>query len=346
MRTTRSLGPLLAAGGLAYLGWRALRPAEEADLRGQVALITGGSRGLGLLMAKELAVLGCKLVICARNEPELRRAQGELEQLGAEVLAEVCDVGVREQVETLVGNTLERFRRIDIVVNNASIIQVGPLASLTVEDMEAAMAVNFWGTVYTTFAALPAMRRQGYGRILNIDSIGGRVAVPHLLPYDCAKFATRGFSEGLRAELAVEGITVTTILPGLLRTGSPLNALFKGRRELEYLWFSAADSVPLLAMAPQRAARRIVQALRRGEAELTLSLPAKALGLLHDLFPGATMGLLALSNRMLPAADGPNAAVKGMAVDLPAEADPLRRRVDRLGEATNQFAGTKTYPGR
>jgi NAD(P)-dependent dehydrogenase (short-subunit alcohol dehydrogenase family) len=331
-----SLGTLLLGARLGYMAYQALNPPKEADMAGQVVLITGGSRGLGLLLARELALLGSRIAICARRPDELEAARAELEALGAQVLAVPCDVADRDQVNTMVNQVTARFGRIDVLVNNASIIQVGPLDSLTLQDFESAMDVNFWGVVNTTWAVLPAMRAQRSGRVVTIDSIGGRVAVPHLLPYDAAKFAARGFSEGLRAELAGTGVHVTTILPGLMRTGSPLNATFKGQHALEFLWFAAADSVPLLAMSAERAAHRIVQAIRRGETEVTLTWQARTLGLLHDLFPSTTQATLGLVNRLLPKSAGPTGAIAGRDIQLPETVAPLRRRLEELGDRTHQ----------
>lgn len=100
------------------------------------------------------------------------------------------------------------------------------------------------------------MRARRRGRIVNITSIGGKVGMPHLLPYTCAKFATVGLSEGLRAELGREGIRVTTIVPGLMRTGSHLKAMFRGQHEQEFTWFSLGASLPLVSMGAERAARQ------------------------------------------------------------------------------------------
>ena len=152
------------------------------------------------------------------------------------------------------------------------------------------MAINFWGTVNVTLAALRYMRRQGHGRIANITSIGGKVAVPHLLPYSCAKFAAVGFSEGLRAELAGTGVKVTTVVPGLMRTRGETHAMFKGKRPLERAWFSVAAETPGLAMSARRAARRIVRAVERGQAEIVVGIPAKMLRLAKDLFPERDAG--------------------------------------------------------
>lgn len=296
---------LVAAGlGAVLIGRKIVQHLREIDLRGQVVLITGGSRGLGFLLAREFAREGCRLVICARKEEELKRAQEDLEREGAKVLAIKCDVSDRLEVERLVDRATGHFGRIDILVNNAGIIQVGPIGIMTVQDFENALNVMFWGVLYHIFAVLPQMLKRRSGRIVNITSIGGKVSVPHLIPYNCAKFAAVALSEGLRAELAREGINVTTIAPGLMRTGSHLNALFKGDQEGEFTWFSLGASLPFVSMDAERAARQIVKATKRGESERILSLPANILALFHGLFPGAIADILGLVNSILPGASG------------------------------------------
>src|SRR4028118_1710484 len=208
--------------GAAVRGWR------NYDLSGKTVLITGASRGLGLVMARELIREGARLAICARDEVELERAHADLLGGGAEVLALPCDVTDKEQVKKMVEAVRSHFGQIDVLINNAGMITVGPMDVMTIEDYEAAMKIHFWAPLYTTLAVLPEMRQRREGRIVNISSIGGKIAAPHLLPYSASKFAETGFSEGLRAELASSGIVVTTICPGLMRTGSPYNAIFKG----------------------------------------------------------------------------------------------------------------------
>jgi NAD(P)-dependent dehydrogenase (short-subunit alcohol dehydrogenase family) len=222
----------LGVGLAGYAVARKLRTAVE--LNGKVVLITGSSRGLGLAMAQEFAKRGCKLVICARDERELQVATEELARAGATVLGVPCDLGDRQQVERMIEQATLKFGGIDVLVNNAGIITVGPLESQTLEDFEDAMRVMFWGTVYPTLAVLPQMIARRSGSIANITSIGGKVSVPHLLPYSCAKFAAVAFSEGLRAELGRFGLKVTTVVPGLMRTGSHVNAYFKGNNQAEY----------------------------------------------------------------------------------------------------------------
>jgi short-subunit dehydrogenase len=295
--TTAGLGTLVAAREFARYR-RAIR------LPGRTALVTGGSRGLGLVIGRQLAREGVRLAICARDPEELERASADLVRQGAEVLAVPCDVTDQEQVEMMVRAVLDRFGRIDILINNAGTIQVGPFEVTTVEDYEQALKTHFWGPLYTTLAVYPWMQKRGMGRIVNISSIGGKISTPHLLPYDASKFALTGFSEGLWAELAKDGIYVTTVIPGLMRTGSPPNAWFKGQHRLEYAWFSISDSIPIVSMSAEAAARRIITACQFGDAELILTLPAMVAVRFHGLFPGLTTDLLGLVNRLLPGPGG------------------------------------------
>jgi NAD(P)-dependent dehydrogenase (short-subunit alcohol dehydrogenase family) len=286
----------LAAGRWAWRRWQASRQT----LAGKVVLITGGSRGLGHLLARMMAAAGAQVAICARDAAELERARLNLEVRGAEVLAFPCDVTDAAQVDSLVAETIRHFGRIDILVNNAGVVQVGPLDEMKLYDFRHAMDVNFWGAVHATLAVLPHMRRRGDGQIVNITSIGGKVAVPHLLPYDCAKFAALGFSEGLRAELAKDGVLVTTVVPGLMRTGSVVSAIFKGRTEEEFVWFNKAAHSRLLSMDARRAARRIVEAILLRDPEVVIGWQAKLLRLSNDLFPRLASRALALFDRQLP----------------------------------------------
>jgi NAD(P)-dependent dehydrogenase (short-subunit alcohol dehydrogenase family) len=299
----RNRNLLLAAAGLGagLAAWRLYRRSreEEEELAGRTVLITGGSRGLGLELAREFGASGCRVALCARSPEELARARAELEQRGIPVFVTVCDVSDRMQVHQMVDDVVRHFGEIDILVNNAGAIQVGPVESMHTEDFERAMNVMFWGVLHPTFAVLPRMLHRRYGRMVNIASIGGKVSVPHLLPYNCAKFATVALSEGLNAELRGKGIRVTTIAPGLMRTGSWVTADFKGDSEAERDWFSFSASLPLLAIGTERAAREIVTAVRRGDSERVLSHPAQLLARVHGLFPAATSYLMHLANDLL-----------------------------------------------
>jgi len=213
-----------------------------------------------------------------------------------------CDVTDRGSVQDLVDQVNRGLGPVDVLINNAGVIEVGPAETMSVADYEEALATNFWGMLYPTLAVLPNMRQRRAGRIVNITSIGGKLGIPHLLPYSASKFAAVGFSQGLRAEVAADGIKVVTVVPGLMRTGSPRNAIFRGRHRAEYAWFSISDSLPGLSMSVESAARRIVEACRRGDAEVLFPVVAKVAAVANAMAPGATAGLLSLVNRVLPGA--------------------------------------------
>jgi short-subunit dehydrogenase len=286
---------------------QALRRRDHYDFAGKSVVITGGSRGLGLTIARELADEGARLTLVARDEEELAHAADDLQtrQPFADVYTIAADLRRRADAERTMAQVQEHVGRVDVLVNNAGIIQVGPLDHMKLADYEDAMNTHFWAPLYLTLAALPLMRRQGEGRIVNISSIGGRVSVPHLVPYSASKFALVGLSDGLRAELAKDHITVTTVCPGLMRTGSPVNAMFKGRRPQEYAWFAISDSLPLASIDARRAARQIIEACRRGDAELVITVQAKLAILARTLAPELFADMMVLVNRLLPGpADG------------------------------------------
>ena len=304
MANGKDVAKLTAAAAGVFLLKSVWNQLTEFDLNGKTVLITGGSRGLGLVMAREFAREGARLVLCARDETELQRARTDVESLGVEVMTVPCDVTNNQSVTEMIEHIEAHFGGVDVLVNNAGVIQVGPIEVMTPEDFETAMQAHFWGPLNTILAVLPSMRAKKSGRIVNISSIGGKVSVPHLVPYSASKFALVGLSKGLRTELMKDGIKVTTVCPGLMRTGSPRNADFKGKHQLEYAWFSISDALPLLTVSAENAARQIVRACKRGQAELVISVPAKVAVLFESLFPEAMSQILAIVNQVLPEAGG------------------------------------------
>ena len=302
------VAPLLVVTGASLVLARRLGSRAGYDLRGRTVLITGGSRGLGLALAREMAAQGARMIICGRDSGSLERATASLANAGAEVLAISADVTDPGSVADMVEAVRQRYGHVDVLVNNAGVIEVGPARSMSLADYEEAMATNYWGMLHPTLALLPEMRARRSGRIVNITSIGGKLGIPHLLPYSASKFAAVGFSQGLRAELAGEGIKVVTVCPGLMRTGSPRNAIFRGQHRSEYAWFSISDALPGLSISAESAARRIVAACRRGDAEVLFPLPAKVASVINAVAPGLTAGVLATVDRLLPDGEGADSA--------------------------------------
>ncbi len=306
----------LSAAGVYAARKLARSASREFDLDGKVVLITGGSRGLGLALAKEFGRHGSRLALCARDAGDLQEACSGLEREGIYAEPFACDITKELEIAPLVARVIERFGRIDVLVNDAGLIKVGPLQSFEHSDFEEAMDLMFWAPLNLTFSVLPHMKQQGAGQIVNITSVGGRVSVPHLLPYCCAKFAFVGFSTGLSTELASKGIHVLTVVPGLMRTGSYLNARFTGSTRQEFAWFGLLGNLPGFSVAAGYAASCIRQAVERQRRMCTISLPAKLLIASEAVLPETTRKIFRLINDvLLPGSDEKGSSVSGKLLD-------------------------------
>ena len=299
MKIPTRIAPALAAAGTVLVA-RTLRRREAVSFAGLSVVIAGASRGLGLVLARELGAEGARLTLLARDRDELARAREDLRSRGVDVEVIACDLRDQEEAQAAIEQVVQRHGRIDVLINNAGVIQAGPLEHMEIADFEDSMAVHLWGPLYTMYAAAPHMKRQGGGRIVNIASIGGLVAVPHLLPYCTSKHALVGLSDGMRAELAKDDILVTTVCPGLMRTGSHINALFKGQHRAEFAWFSIGDSLPLASIDAERAARQIVDACRHGDPHLTITIQARVAAIVDRVAPNLMARVMILVNRLLP----------------------------------------------
>jgi NAD(P)-dependent dehydrogenase (short-subunit alcohol dehydrogenase family) len=291
----------------AFAAWLIVRiiRALRFSLKDKLVLITGGSRGLGLVLARHICARGGNVALIARDHEELARAKADLARYGGKVVTVQCDLLDAAQIHSAVRHVIDRFGKIDILINNAGIIEVGPLEHMRREDFERAMELHFWAPFELISRIVPEMRICGGGRIVNISSVGGKVAIPHLAPYNASKFALTGFSDAIRAELARDNIHVTTVAPGMMRTGSHVNARFKGKHDIEFAWFAASAGAPLVSMNADRAARKILAACRRGQPSLTLTFAARTAILGNALFPNLTGYWMKIVNRFLPeAGDG------------------------------------------
>jgi short-subunit dehydrogenase len=324
----------LTLGSIGLGAWAVSRLLRsDYSFANKTVVITGGSRGLGLTIARRIAKEGGRLALLARDEDELARACDELRALGSEAIPVSCDLLDRTQSLGAIEKVLDRFGRIDVLINNAGIIEIGPLENMRRRDFEKSMALHFWAPFHLMRQIVPHMRRSGGGRIVNIASIGGKVAVPHMAPYSASKFALVGLSDSFRAELECDGIKVTTVTPGVMRTGSHLNAKFKGNHGAEFTWFSLSASLPLSAVDADRAAGLIVEACRRGQASLIIGLSARMIIAGNALFPSLTGEIMKVVNYVLPRPTG----IEGDELKSGREAREEKNVpewIARLGEAT------------
>jgi NAD(P)-dependent dehydrogenase (short-subunit alcohol dehydrogenase family) len=272
----------------------------QLSFRNKAFLITGGSRGLGLEIARQVCRQGGRVAILARDPEELARAKADLASHGGDVLPVQCDLLDPAQIQSAVQQTLGRFGKIDILINNAGIIEVGPLNHMQREDFERAMRVHLWAPFELIMQIIPEMRRVGGGRIVNISSIGGKVAVPHMAPYSASKFALTGFSDAIRTELARDNIYVTTVTPGMMRTGSQGHAKFKGDHSAEHEWFATSSTLPFASVSAETAARKILVACAKGQPALVMPSTAYLIIAASALFPNLTARVMRVVNGFLP----------------------------------------------
>lgn len=317
--------------------------------RPRTALVAGASRGLGLLIARDLARRGLDVAICARDAVELEQAVARLAGDGASVRSYVCDVADRTAVTGLVARVERETGPLDVAIHVAGIIQVGPVDAMTADRFDEAIDIMLRGPINLALAVLPGMRERGFGRIGTVTSIGGVVSVPHLLPYSSAKFGAVGFSQGLSAELAGTGVTSTTIVPGLMRTGSHLHAQFAGDAGSEFAWFGPGASLPLVAMDAEKAARRMVEGVLAGDPMVTLTPMAHIGRRVAGLAPATTTRLMGLVNRALPTgSDGDVREGMHARTELRPRArrlvDTLTAMGDRVARRTNETKPSPLVP--
>jgi short-subunit dehydrogenase len=298
----------------------------------RLALVMGASRGLGLLIARELLDRGHDVVLTARGADELEAATRQLSGRGREVHTRVCDVRDRGAVEQVVEQVERDLGPIEVLVSVAGIIDVGPAEAMSADAFDDAIDTMTRGPIHAALAVLPAMRQRGRGRIGTVTSIGGMVSPPHLLPYATAKFGAVGFSDGLAAALSGTGVTATTVVPGLMRTGSHQRAFFTGDAAAEYAWFAPAASMPLLSMDADRAARRIVGAVLTGRPMVVLT-PLAWVGIrVRGLAPGTTTRVMGWAGRLLPRqpSEGGQQALEGR--EARSGVGAVVRRLTTLGD--------------
>lgn len=234
-------------------------PKMTGKLAGKVALITGGGRGIGRAIAVTFAHEGAHVAVAARTKAEVDRVAEEIQSDGGEALALTCDVTKREEVDRMVSNTLARFGRIDVLVNNAGTAKSAPLVKCTDELWNQIIGVNLTSTFLCTRAVIPGMIERGWGRVINIASTAAKVGGAYISAYSAAKHGVLGFTRSVAYEVATKGVTVNAICPGYVDTDltreTIINIIKKtGRDEAFALEFLASTSPQKRLIVPDEVA--------------------------------------------------------------------------------------------
>ena len=330
--------------GVAAGTWAVRRRARRIDLDGRVVVVTGGGRGLGYAIARAFLARGCKLAIGSRDGETIGRAVAEFRLRGAEVFGMACDASDPAQVQAFIAGVIERFGRIDILINNAGQVYFGPAAELRAEDVESAIRNIFWVHYWPTMTVLPHMRARGFGRIVNITSLAGKVPLPHHAAYVTGKHAATGWSETLTVELRKDGILVSTITPPALADGAPLHTHFNGDEEAEFKWFTAALTSRWSATSTDHAARVVVNAATYGDRQRAISPGSWLASRLHGLAPSLMIDFWARFDRLLPP-PGPPGHTSEMHLGAEVLANSPDGQVQAQGEVARKDARRYRPPG-
>jgi short-subunit dehydrogenase len=257
----------------------------------QVVVVTGGGRGIGRATALEFASEGANVVVCGRRMDALEEAAEEARRWGVSAAVIRCDVAVDEDLANLVQKTIERFGRIDVLVNNAGVVAGGRLDEIGADDVGRMVGVNVWAPIRLAQLVVPHMRAAKSGTIVNLSSLAGRMGMPYYATYCASKFAIRGFSEALRRELAPDGVHVVAVFPGGTATDMTESIEF--------------DRLGMPAATADQVARAIVRGVRWHQAEVYVGFGESLMSRWNDLAPWTVdIGVDLLRDRVRDAVRG------------------------------------------
>lgn len=326
-KANNALGPAFLLG--LGLGMMFRRRSAQRQFQGQTALVTGGSRGLGLQLVRELSERGARVIFCARTADEVSRAEQLLHSEGhQDVCGMVADISRPDGPQDLCSHISREVGRVDILINNAGIIQVMPFVHSQEKTFHDCLDTFLYGPLRMSQEVLPEMIAAGGGSIVNIASLGGQIPAPHLVAYNTGKAALVALSEGMSVELDRYGINVLTVKPGLIRTGSHRNAMFGGNSSQEYAWFSRAALHPALAVGTGGAASQIVDAIADRRRTLSVGWEAKLAPLLHSMFPELSHSITSAAEKLMPGT-GPEESLRMGEIVAP-EAPPMSGLFQRI----------------
>ncbi|MEW5767669.1 MAG: SDR family oxidoreductase [bacterium] len=214
-----------------------------SGLKNKVVIITGAGRGIGKAAALLFAEHHARVVIVSRTEKEILQVTNQIEEMGKEALPVPADVSAQAEVSRIIEKTMDRFGRIDVLINNAGVGLYKSVIETSLEDWDNMMAVNLRGVFLCSKAVLPIMLNQGTGTIINISSGAGRTGYPNLAAYCTTKFGVLGFTQSLAKEVAPQGVKVFAVCPGATNT-----------RMYQDIFGTTANTLP-----PEKIAQKIVE---------------------------------------------------------------------------------------
>lgn len=286
----------VAGTAAAVYAWR--QRARRRHVQGRTVLITGGSRGLGLELARKFLAAGAQVALCARNQADLERARQQLAPGGGLVSIHVADISNPQAVERLVSDVTARWGRLDILVNNAGVFMGGPMALMRLDDYQRMLRVNLIGTITVTEACRPYLER--HGGVITIVSAAGLLPAPHLAPYAVSKAGVSMYAQLLEVELASRGLETMAVYPSYMPTGSTYSADYRGAVAAEQRVVQRLMHMPFISVDHRRAGSIILNAWLSGRRVVVYPAVARFSIILTNLMPEFALRMMRLANRFYP----------------------------------------------
>jgi NAD(P)-dependent dehydrogenase (short-subunit alcohol dehydrogenase family) len=259
------------------------------SLSEKTAAITGAGSGIGRALALRLSEEGCNLALSDINQQGLEATQDLLKSRPIKVHAVKVDVSDKDQVYAWAEQAAREFGQVDMVINNAGVAVYDRLENISYEDFNWLFNINFWGVVFGTRAFLPHLRKRPEAHIVNISSLNGMVPFPFNGPYNCAKFAVRGFNKTLVQELAGSNVRITSVHPGGIRTDIARNARFRKQNDQDLEHDDVTGMFARVSRMPaEEAARKIIKGVKKNRERLMIGIDAKVIDLSSRIAPVTT----------------------------------------------------------
>lgn len=259
------------------------------QLKGRVAVVTGAANGIGRALSQAFAARGCELALVDVDVEGLERTAREVRAVAAKVSTHVVDVASKEQMQALPAEIIREHGHIHILVNNAGVSIVATTMEQSIEDFEWIVGINLWGVIYGCKFFLPHLEGEEEGHIVNVSSLFGIIGVPTQASYSLTKFAVRGFSEALHAELAGTSVGLSVVHPGVIQTNIvQASRIASGKRRSKL-----QKRFDRYAMSPERAAAKIIRAIETNQQRVRIGKETYLVDWAKRLFPDLTQRALA-----------------------------------------------------
>jgi len=295
-------------GGLAgYFAFK--RKKRQFTYQGKVVLVTGGARGLGYIMARQLVEEGAKVIICARDADQLDKAYVLLRNHGEVTYPYVCDITEKENIVQLAYFIKKRFGRLDVLINNTGTITINPIEQLPLNNYKKFIESHLWGPMQLVRVLIPLLSKSREAKIVNIFSVGGKISLAKSQPYDVNEIVHAVFYDNISRVITGKNIKLTAIYPEFKDQDLPVNLKLKGHSEQELAWSKFNESRPLISLYAENVGKQILKTAQIGKKTLTLPFPRELARIVNNINTELNLTLCQLVDHLVPHDSGSSSII-------------------------------------